>query len=169
MMKRLFLVALFTVGLFGEINAQQDPHYTQYMYNMSVMNPAYAGSKDALSLGLLYRKQWVDIEDAPTTGTFFGHAPVGSNVGLGLSVISDKIGPVEENNIYADFSYTLKLGGEHKLAFGVKTGLTLHKVGLFDEVYTMFHMQMTPPFQRISITPILMLVRGYSIIPISIT
>ena len=90
---------------------------TQYMYNMSVMNPAYAGSKENLSLGLLYRKQWVDIEDAPTTATFFGHSPVGKNVGLGLSVISDKIGPVEENNIYGDFSYTLNLGGEHSYNF----------------------------------------------------
>jgi type IX secretion system PorP/SprF family membrane protein len=61
-----------------------------------------------------------------------GSAPVGSNVGLGLSVISDKIGPVEENNVYGDFSYTLSLGGEHKLAFGIKAGATFHKVGLFD-------------------------------------
>lgn len=122
------------MGFVTEVHSQQDPHYTQYMYNMSVMNPAYAGSKESLSLGLLYRKQWVEIEDAPTTATFFGHSPVGKNVGLGLSVISDKIGPVEENNIYGDFSYTLNLGGEHKLAFGVKTGLTLHKVGLFSEI-----------------------------------
>ena len=134
-MKKLFLVTLSVIAFTVELHAQQDPHYTQYMYNMSVMNPAYAGSKENLSMGLLYRKQWVEIEDAPTTGTFFGHAPVGKNVGMGLSFISDKIGPVEENNIYADFSYTLNLGGEHKLAFGIKTGLTLHKVGLYDDVY----------------------------------
>lgn len=134
-MKKLFLVTLSVIAFTVELHAQQDPHYTQYMYNMSVMNPAYAGSKENLSMGLLYRKQWVEIEDAPTTATFFGHAPVGKNVGMGLSVISDKIGPVEENNIYADFSYTLNLGGEHKLAFGLKTGLTLHKVSLFDDVY----------------------------------
>ena len=134
-MKKLFLVTLSVIAFTVELHAQQDPHYTQYMYNMSVMNPAYAGSKENLSLGLLYRKQWVEIEDAPTTATFFGHAPVGKNVGMGLSVISDKIGPVEENNVYADFSYTLNLGGEHKLAFGLKTGLTLHKVSLFDDVY----------------------------------
>ena len=133
-MKKLFLVTLSVIAFTVELHAQQDPHYTQYMYNMSVMNPAYAGSKENLSLGLLYRKQWVEIEDAPTTATFFGHAPVGKNVGMGLSVISDKIGPVEENNVYADFSYTLNLGGEHKLAFGLKTGLTLHKVSLFDDV-----------------------------------
>jgi len=133
MKNRIIQVVVLFIGVFAF--AQQDPHYTQYMYNMSVMNPAYAGSKENLSLGLLYRKQWVEIEDAPTTATFFGHAPVGKNVGMGLSVISDKIGPVEENNVYADFSYTLNLGGEHKLAFGLKTGLTLHKVSLFDDVY----------------------------------
>ena len=133
-MRKIYLATLLAFIGFLDVQAQQDPHYTQYMYNMSVMNPAYAGSKESLSMGLLYRKQWVEIEDAPTTGTFFGHAPVGKNVGLGLSFITDKIGPVEENNVYADFSYTLQLGGEHKLAFGLKGGATYHKVGLYDEI-----------------------------------
>ena len=121
---------------FIDASAQQDPHYTQYMYNMNVINPAYAGSKENLSFGLLYRKQWVDIEDAPTTFSLSGSSPVGKNVGLGLSIISDKIGPVSETNVYGDFSYTLNLGGEHKLAFGIKGGATFQKVSLFDEVYT---------------------------------
>jgi len=127
-MKKLYIIALLVASIFVEVRAQQDPHYTQYMYNMSVINPAYAGSKEGISAGVLYRKQWVEIEDAPTTGTFFIHSPVGKNVGLGLSVISDKIGPVEENNFYGDFSYTLNLGGEHRLAFGLKAGLTMHKI-----------------------------------------
>jgi type IX secretion system PorP/SprF family membrane protein len=118
----------------NELRAQQDPHYTQYMYNMSVMNPAYAGSKETMSGGVLYRAQWVGLDGAPTTGTFFLHSPVGRNVGLGLSVISDKIGPVEENNVYADFSYTLNLGGEHRLAFGLKGGLTMHNID-FETIY----------------------------------
>ena len=126
-MKKVYFIAILAIAI-TELRAQQDPHYTQYMYNMSVMNPAYAGSKESMSGGFLYRKQWVEIEGAPTTGTFFIHSPVGRNVGLGLSVVSDKIGPVEENNFYADFSYTLNLGGEHKLAFGLKGGLTMHKI-----------------------------------------
>jgi type IX secretion system PorP/SprF family membrane protein len=133
-MKKLYFFAVIVLITFIDVRAQQDPHYTQYMYNLSVINPAYAGSKENLSMGLLYRKQWVEIEDAPTTGTFFGHMPVGKNVGVGLSVISDKIGPVEENNIYGDFSYTLNLGGEHRLAFGLKAGATFHKVGLFSDI-----------------------------------
>jgi type IX secretion system PorP/SprF family membrane protein len=112
------------------------------------MNPAYAGSKENLSMGLLYRKQWVEIEDAPTTGTFFGHSAVGKNVGLGLSFISDKIGPVEENNVYGDFSYTLNLGGDHKLAFGVKLGLTFHNVGLFSDINYTLPQQNDPAFSR---------------------
>ena len=133
-MKKLYLVTLVVIASWVDLQAQQDPHYTQYMYNMNVINPAYAGSKENLSIGLLYRKQWVEIEDAPSTFSLSGHSPVGKNVGLGLSVISDKIGPVEENNIYGDFSYTLNLGGEHKLAFGIKAGITLHQVGLYNQI-----------------------------------
>jgi type IX secretion system PorP/SprF family membrane protein len=147
-MKKLYLVALIVFSITMELQAQQDPHYTQYMYNMNVINPAYAGSKENLSIGMLYRKQWVEIEDAPTTATFSGHAPVGKNVGLGLSVISDKIGPVEENNIYGDFSYTLQLGGEHKLAFGLKAGLTLHQVSLFSDINYTLPDQNDPAFSE---------------------
>jgi type IX secretion system PorP/SprF family membrane protein len=133
-MKKIYFIAILALSVFTEVQAQQDPHYTQYMYNMSVINPAYAGSKESISGGLLYRKQWVDIEGAPTTGTFFINSPVGKSVGLGLSVISDKIGPVQENNFYGDFSYTLNLGGEHKLAFGAKAGMTMHKID-FNTIY----------------------------------
>ncbi|MES2862776.1 MAG: type IX secretion system membrane protein PorP/SprF [Bacteroidota bacterium] len=124
------IFALFTL----QAEAQQDPHYTQYMYNMNVMNPAYAGSKESLSGSLLYRQQWVSIDGAPKSATLSMHSPVGKKVGLGLSVISDKIGPVEENNVYGDFSYTLNLGGDNRLALGLKSGLTFHKVGLFSEI-----------------------------------
>jgi type IX secretion system PorP/SprF family membrane protein len=129
-MKKTLLPALLIFLSFLEVNAQQAPHYTQYMYNMNVINPAYAGSKENLSFGLLYRKQWIEIQDAPATFSLSGSSPVGKNVGLGLSVISDKIGPVEENNIYGDFSYTLNLGGERRLALGLKAGVTLQKIGL---------------------------------------
>ncbi|RRJ86886.1 PorP/SprF family type IX secretion system membrane protein, partial [Flavobacterium macacae] len=132
-MKRLLITALILASL-ADANAQQDPHYTQYMYNMNVINPAYAGSKENLSFGLLYRKQWVDIQDSPETFTFSGHSPVGRNVGLGLSLITDKIGPVEETNAYGDFSYTLNLGGEHRLALGLKAGLTFQNIGLFSDI-----------------------------------
>jgi len=126
----LVLLSLFAV----KSQAQQDPHYTQYMYNMNVVNPAYAGSKESISGALLYRQQWAGLEGAPKTATFSIHSPVGKNVGLGLSAISDKIGPVEENNLYGDFSYTVNLGGESKLAFGLKAGATFQKIGLLSDI-----------------------------------
>ncbi len=133
MKNKIIAFVIFTMFTL-ESQAQQDPHYTQYMYNMNVMNPAYAGSKENLAIGLLYRQQWVSIDGAPKSATLSMHSPVGKKVGLGLSVISDKIGPVEENNVYGDFSYTLNLGGEHKLALGLKSGVTFHKVGLFSDI-----------------------------------
>lgn len=131
-MNKIFLAALLILSACLDVMAQQDPHYTQYMYNMNVINPAYAGSKESFSLGSLYRKQWVNMEGAPTTFTLSGHAPAGKNVGLGLSFISDKVGPVTEQNVYGDFSYTLKLSDSHRLAFGLKAGASFHKVGLRD-------------------------------------
>jgi type IX secretion system PorP/SprF family membrane protein len=127
-MKKLSIIAVLLLAL--QVQGQQDPQYTQYMYNMNIINPAYAGSREGLSFGLLYRNQWSKIDGAPETGTFFGHAPVGNNLGLGLSVIADQLGPVRETNTYVDVSYTLKLGGEHRLAFGVKAGATFHDIGL---------------------------------------
>jgi type IX secretion system PorP/SprF family membrane protein len=109
---------------------QQDPQYTHYMYNMNVVNPAYAGSRETLSFGILGRTQWVGIDGAPRTITANIHAPVGNNLGLGLSVIADEIGPVKEQNIYADISYTLEVSDEAKLAFGLKAGFTFFNVDL---------------------------------------
>ncbi len=127
-MKKLSIIAILLLAF--QIYGQQDPQYTQYMYNMNIINPAYAGSRENLSFGLLYRNQWSQIDGAPETGTFFGHMPIGNNLGIGLSVIADQLGPVNETNAYADISYTLKLGGEHNLAFGIKAGATFHDIGL---------------------------------------
>ena len=127
-MKKLYIIIVLLAAT--QVYGQQDPQYTQYMYNMNVINPAYAGSKENLSFGLLYRTQWTGIDGAPKTATFFGHLPVGEKVGLGLSIISDEVGPIKETNAYADFSYTLRLGGEHRIAFGIKAGATFHDIGL---------------------------------------
>lgn len=132
-MNKIYLF-IFAFLFVWQINAQQDPQYTQYMYNMNVINPAYAGSTNSLSIGALYRAQWVNLDGAPTTATFTVQSPIGKQVGLGLSVIKDEIGPVNETNAYADFSYSIPLGSEHKLAFGLKAGATFHNIGLSNRI-----------------------------------
>lgn len=100
------------------------------MYNMPVINPAYVGATENLNLGVLYRNQWTKIDGAPQTSTFFGNFKLSENMGAGLSVIADQLGPVRETNIYADIGYTITLKENHKLAFGLKIGATFHDIGL---------------------------------------
>lgn len=113
---------------FTTIYSQQDAQYTQYMYNQNILNPAYAGSNGVLSIGLLGRTQWIGVDGAPETLTLSLHSPIGKNVGLGLSVIHDEIGPAKEDNVYADFSYTIHTSDQASLAFGIKAGFTLLNV-----------------------------------------
>lgn len=130
-MKKILILTLIAAFFWThDSQAQQDPQYTQYMYNMNVVNPAYAGSKESLSLTALYRQQWSGLDGAPETFTFSGHSPISDKIGLGLSAIKDELGPVSETNVYADFSYTLQVGENTKLALGLKAGATFHDVGL---------------------------------------
>lgn len=105
--------------------AQQNSQFTQYMYNMSVLNPAYAtAEKDQINFGGLYRTQWVGSVGGPQTGTFFVHSPLVEKVEAGLSIINDRIGDVvNETNLFVDFAYVLDFG-KNKLSLGVKGGLT---------------------------------------------
>lgn len=111
------------------ICAQQDPQYTNYMYNTMNVNPAYAGTKEVLSILGMYRAQWVGLDGAPVTSTFSLHSPIGfSNIGLGLSFVNDKIGPSDENTISVDFSYRLNFDNLSTLALGIKTTANLLNV-----------------------------------------
>jgi type IX secretion system PorP/SprF family membrane protein len=101
--------------------AQQDAQFTQYMYNTININPAYAGSRGALSIFALHRTQWVGLDGAPVTNAASVNTPLnGSNLGLGVSIINDKIGPTNENTISADLSYTVPTSETFKLSFGIK-------------------------------------------------
>ena len=101
--------------------AQQDAQYTQYMYNTININPAYAGSRGVMSVFGLHRTQWVGLDGAPTTNTFSLNTPISnSNLGVGFSLVNDRIGPTSDNTISADISYTVKMNEVYKLSFGVK-------------------------------------------------
>ena len=110
------------------------------MYNTQIVNPAYAGSRDALSFGLLYRTQWVGFEGAPKTASFTANTPIGSldNMGLGISIVRDELGPAIESNVNIDYSYTINTSDNGELSFGLKAGLDLldvdfTKLNIFDQ------------------------------------
>ena len=102
-------------------NAQQDAQYTQYMYNTINVNPAYAGSRDVLSIFGLYRTQWVGLDGAPKTNALSINSPIGdTRLGAGLTFVNDQLGPTVENQISADISYSIPTSQDFKLSFGVK-------------------------------------------------
>jgi len=122
----IIAIALFscTVGI-----AQQLPQFTQYMYNTISINPAYAGSREALSIVGLHRSQWVGFKGGPITQTLSIHTPLRNDrVGLGLSFIEDDLGPQNYTYLYGDFSYSIPTGQTGKLAFGLKAGFTQYSL-----------------------------------------
>ncbi|WP_264521001.1 type IX secretion system membrane protein PorP/SprF [Flavobacterium sp. N1994] len=101
--------------------AQQDAQFTQYMYNTININPAYAGSRGVMSIFGLHRTQWVGLDGAPVTNAFSLNTPINnSNLGIGLSLVNDRIGPTTDNTISADVSYTIPMSEDYKLSFGIK-------------------------------------------------
>ena len=117
--KILVLVCMLSTGL--QLSAQQDAQYTQYMYNTISVNPAYAGSRGHLSIAALYRNQWLGLDGAPETLTLNLHTPLGyRGVGLGVSVVNDKIGHTSETYFDVDFSYTIYTSVEGRLSIGLK-------------------------------------------------
>ncbi len=109
--------------------SQQLPQFTQYMYNTISINPAYAGSRETLSLVGLHRSQWAGLDGGPETQTFSIHSPMrNEKVGLGLSIINDVLGFEKFTYIYGDFSYTLNLSEKTKLALGLKGGFTSYNL-----------------------------------------
>jgi len=114
----LIFVLMFTAAI---SHAQQDAQFTQYMYNTINVNPAYAGSRGAMSIFGLHRTQWVGLDGAPVTNALSLNTPLNeSNLGIGLSFINDRIGPTVENTVSVDVSYTIQATENYKLSFGVK-------------------------------------------------
>lgn len=113
--------------------AQQEALFTQYMQAPGIYNPAYAGSKDALSATLLSRIQWTGFDGAPRVNALNIHSPISDkNLGVGLTVITDKLGPVTQTGFFADVSYNLVLSNTSNLRFGIRAGGNLFNADLAD-------------------------------------
>lgn len=121
--KSLLVIAFAGIAIFS--NAQQDPMYTQYMFNLQTVNPAYVGSWESMGFMALTRQQWVGFDGAPTTQTFSFQTPLNKeNIGLGFTIVNDNIGLEKRITIGVDYSYRLKLNNDISLRFGLKGGFT---------------------------------------------
>jgi len=127
--KRFLTLLLLFIAV--ETFAQQDPLYTQYMENLLSINPAYAGSKETLSMMAVSRNQWVGMAHSPDTRTLSVNMPIAkTNMGLGLSFLSDQIWPINQKGLYLDYSYILRFNRDTKLALGLKAGVNFYEAGL---------------------------------------
>lgn len=114
-------------------SAQQDPQFTHYMYNTIYVNPAYAGSRDALTVGLLHRNQWIGLDGAPTSQTFYLHTPLrNKSLNVGFSAVNDRIGPITQTMFYGDFAYRFNLTENIRWSFGLKGGVKLFQPRISD-------------------------------------
>jgi len=121
--RKIYTIVSALVGLLfvPSAFAQQDPQYTQYMYNPAVINPAYAGSVSNLQLFGLYRTQWVGLEGAPKTAYLSATTPLNdSGLGMGVHFKNDHLGVMDHNSLAIDLAYTVDLNYQYKLAFGLK-------------------------------------------------
>jgi len=127
MKTKLFSIVMMFTAIAGY--AQQDAQYTQYMYNTINVNPAYAGSRGALSFFALHRTQWVGLDGAPINNTLSVNTPFNnSKLGLGVSIVNDEIGPSTTNSISTDISYTIPVSESYKLSFGIKGTANLFSI-----------------------------------------
>lgn len=122
--RKIILAACLGLLFFTNVKAQYDAMFTQYMFNEMFINPAYAGSKDAMAVTAVHRQQWVNFPGRPITSTFSLHGPViNEKMGFGLSFLNEKIGSLNRNLAYLSYSYKIKAGKNGHLAFGLQGGI----------------------------------------------
>lgn len=105
--------------------AQQDPMYTQYMFNTQTFNPAYTGTWESMGFMVLGRQQWVGWDGAPETYSFSFQSPLkNENIALGFNIINDKVGLEKRTSLNGDYSYRLKINSNTDLRLGLKAGFS---------------------------------------------
>lgn len=129
---RIILCVIFLGFASQHVKSQSEPMFTQYSFNEIFINPAYAGSHDALSFSTLYRRQWIRIDGSPTTKTFTAHSQLlKSKVGLGITAFQDKIGVTNQTGVFGNYAYRLKLS-KGTLALGLLGGYIAYQDNLSD-------------------------------------
>lgn len=123
----IYSVLMMLIGI-NTLSAQQDPNFTFYMYNMNLVNPAFAGTNESPNLGLNIRSQWASVQGAPETQSFIFDTPLGKKVGLGVSIINDKTFIETQTSLSGDFSYKLTLSNTLDLHFGLKAGFNSYDI-----------------------------------------
>ena len=139
---RLILTLMSLMLLAARSYGQQDPQYTQFMYNKLPINAGYTGAREVLSIRALYRDQWAGkkgggIPGAPKTATFSIHSPLkNDHYALGFYFVNDRLGVTHTNQFDATFAYRVALGKKVKLSLGINAGIWWYKSDLANSITT---------------------------------
>jgi type IX secretion system PorP/SprF family membrane protein len=126
-MIRRFAISIILSVTAISATAQQHSLYSQYIFNLYAVNPAYAGERNAAALGLSYRAQWVGFDGAPKTAYFSAHSPIRTkNMALGVWFQNEQVGAREHSSIHGSFSYKVKLNERSKISFALSAGALNH-------------------------------------------
>lgn len=124
-MRKIYFIFLSLMPLIG--TAQQDPLYSQYLFNQAIINPAYSGVHDIMSATLISRNQWLGLDGAPQTNTLNVHSSFFRNkIGVGLTFVNDQLGVSNSNEMSVAYAYKVQFR-KSVLAFGIQGGLTTFK------------------------------------------
>jgi len=129
-MKKIFLLFLILISGGLAVQAQQSALFSQNMYNPLRINSAYAGTKEGFVLVGMGRMQWLGVEDSPNTATLSLHGPIFENMGLGLTLTHDVIGPVEQTIATINYAYQIDVTFDSRLSFGINAGFSLMNMDL---------------------------------------
>lgn len=122
-MKKI-IIYIFSVLFLGQLKAQQLPQYTQYMLNEFAINPAVAGKEEFADVRSNNRYQWIGITDAPRTYILTAHGPLKvKNMGLGMHLFTDIVGPTRRVGLNFSYAYHIKLNKETKMSLGISAGI----------------------------------------------
>ena len=121
----VIIAILWLVALATTLRAQQETQHSMYFFNPVLLNPAYAGSQEAIQVTGTARDQWTGLKGAPKTQVLSIHSPLKiENIGLGLTVLNDELGVTKNTGVYADMAYSIKVNKKNnRLAFGLKAGV----------------------------------------------
>ena len=126
--KGAWVLLVLLLGIWGTVQSQTPAHYGQYLFNGLVLNPAYAGSRDALNITGMYRNQWVSFPGAPKTATVSAHSPLrNTHNNFGGMIIHDDVGIVRQQWIMGSYAYRFEMGKQARLALGLQGGVSLHQ------------------------------------------
>jgi type IX secretion system PorP/SprF family membrane protein len=131
-MKKIIIIIGILSGLLitNSLFSQQDPMFSQYMFNTMSVNPAYAGSSGCISTSLISRHQWLGLKGAPQTQTFVVHAPFKKQIGAGVSIVRDQAGPLMNFSFQGNVSYYLKIDEDNLMYFGLMAGINSMNLNL---------------------------------------